>query len=125
METVFHRDVAAGDVSDHLGDEEGVVFGTLFLMAGIVAGFFFERVKTADTGSYDYAYTVRVDGAVGGIESSILDSLTGSNERILGVEVELTLLAAVEVVRSLEVLDFTCKLCLEFRSIEVGDRTRA
>lgn len=83
-------------------------------MHGIVAGFLFKCVETADAGSYDYADAVGVDGAVGGIESSILHGLTGSNESILGIEVELAFLAAVEVVRSLEVLDFAGKLGLEF-----------
>ncbi len=79
---ILHRHMAGSDVGDHLGDEEGVVFGTLLFIERIVTGFLLEGVEAADTGGYDNAYPVAVE--VGSLlQAGVGHGLTGGHERIL------------------------------------------
>ena len=120
MEAVLDRDFTGGDVGDHLGDEEGVVLGTLFgAVDGIVAGLFFEGVDAADTYAEDNADTVLVNGLE--VHAAVLDSLHGGHEGILLVEVHLAGFLAVDIVGHLEVLDFAGKLRLKLRCVKMGD----
>ena len=60
-----------------------------------------------------------------GFKTCVFDGLTGSNDCILRVEVELTLLFAVEVLVGIEILHFASKLSLELGCVKVGNRTGA
>ena len=121
MEAILHRDVTRRDVGNHLGDEEGVILRTVGLVEGIISGFLLKGVEAADTGSYDNAHTVFVDGAFG-IKAGVGHSLASSHDAILGIEVELAQFFAVEMVCSIEVFDFAGKLCLELRGVKVSNR---
>ena len=124
MVAIFHRHVPGGYVGDHLGDEEWIVLRSVLFMHGIVSGFFLESVKATDTGSYDHTHAVFVD-FLACLKTCIGYGFAGCNHCILSVEVELAELLAVEVVSAVEVLDFTGKLSLEFRSVEVSDGSGA
>ena len=112
METVLDGNLTGSDVGNHLGDEEGVELRAVFLVAGIVSGFFFEGVDTADTYAENHADAVLVDGFE--VPAAVVDGFHGSHERILLVEVHLAGLLAVDEVSGLEVLHFASELSLEF-----------
>ena len=118
---IFHRDVTRRNVGNHLGNEEGVVFRALVLVEGIVSGFFLKGVEAADTGCDNYTHAVFVNVRAFGLETGVLDCLTGRHEGILGVEVELTELAAVKVFVGIEALHLACELGLELGGVEVSD----
>ncbi len=123
MKLILHGDVARSDVGDHLGDEEWVVFGALLgTVHGIISGLFFKSVQTTDACCHDYTHAVAVE--VGCFEKiGVGYGLTGCDDAILGIEVELTEFLAVEVIGCVVALDFACKLGLEFRSVEMGDES--
>ena len=108
------------DVSDHLGNEEGIVFRSFLAVHGIIPGLLLEGVKTTDASSEDHAYPVFVDTLLI-VEVSVVDSFLGCLEGIHRVEIQLTHLPAVEIVLRLEVLNLTGKLRLEERRVEVRD----
>ena len=112
--------MARGDVCDHLGDEEGVVFRPLVGVHGVIAGLLLESVETADACGDDDTHAVLVEGLVV-LDAGVLDSLTGGHQRVLGVKVELAQFLAVDMVGAVESLDLTGKLCLEKGSVEVGN----
>ncbi len=120
MESMVDRDVSGCDVGDHFRNEERIVFRTLVSVKGVISGFLLEGVQATDTGGEDHADTILVDTLLG-IELSVVDSLLSSHEGILGVEVELAQLLAVEVFFGVKILYLTCKLRLEKRSVEMSD----
>ena len=110
--------MTAGDVGDHLRDEERIVTRARFLVHGIIAGLEFKGVKTADTCCHDNADTVFID--ILAVESGVGHCLTGCDYAILGVEVELTGFFAVEVLVGIKVFNLAGELCLKLRGVEVG-----
>ena len=121
VETVLDRNLSSSDVGNHLGDEEGIELGAHgCAIDSPVAGFFFKRMDAADTYTEDYADAVLVNSFE--VHTAVLDSLLGSHEGILLVEVHLAHLFAVEEVGSLKALHLASKLGLEVGSIKVGDR---
>ncbi len=110
-----------GDVGNHLGDEEGVVFGAVGGIDGIIAGLFLESVEAADACGNDDADAVFVDCSFGCfVKTGILYGLTGSHKGILSVQVELAHFLAVEMLFGVEVLYLAGKLRLEKTCVEVG-----
>ena len=90
----------------------------------IVAGFLLESVEATDTGGNDYADAVAVEiGSI--LDTGISDSLTGCDDTILCIEVELTEFLAVEMVVGIVVLDLAGKLGFEFGGVEMGDGSGA
>ena len=105
MIAILHGDVSGSDVGNHFGDEERIVFGAFLLIEGIITGFFFKSVETTDTCSNDNTDAVAVE-AFNGFKSAIFHSLTGCNESILRIEVELTELATVGyIIGRIEILN--------------------
>ena len=80
-------------------------------MRFVVACFFLKGVKTADTGSEDNSHAVVVNAL--SVDAGIGNGLAGSHESILGIEVVLTHLFAVEMLGRIVVLHLTAKLGLE------------
>ena len=112
--------MAAGDVSNHLGDEEGVVFGAVSLVYCIIAGFLLKCVKTADTGCNNHAHAVAVEiGCL--FKLAVGNSLTSCHKSILRIQVELAQFLAVDMLCGVEILHFAGKLCLELRGVKMSD----
>ncbi len=122
MISVFHGDVTRSNVGNHLGNKERIVFRAVFFVDGVISGFFLESVKTTDTGCYNHADTVAVY-SFSVLEPAVLYSLTGCHKGILCIEVEGAEFLAVDVLGGVETLHFACKLGLEQRGVEVGDRS--
>lgn len=121
MITIVHRDVSRSDVGNHLRDEEGVVFGAVGGVDGIISGLLFESVKTADACGDDYTDAVAVE-VLFFLKTGISYGLTRSHHGILGIKVELTQLFAVEMLVAVETLDLAGELGFEQRCVEMGDR---
>ncbi len=118
---MLDRDVAGCDVGNHLGDEEGIVFGSLLrAMKCEISGFLLECVKSADTCRENNADTILVDSFA--FKTCIFYCLVGSLKRIHGVKVKLTGFLAVEMRGRIKILDLACELCLEFGCVEVCNR---
>ena len=117
-ETVFHGDESRRDVRDHAGDEEWAK-PRRHSSLGIAQTFVEERFQTTDTRAPDHARLLQVDLLQ--IERRVLHGLRGGDERILGEEVVLANLLAVEVLRGVVVLYLASELGFEFFGIEVRD----
>ena len=113
--------MSACDVGNHLGNEEGIVFGALIGIHGIISGLFLESVETTDAGGYNHAYAVFVDTSIFGLYSCVGHCLTGCNHGILCIEVELARFAAVEMILGFETLYFAGELGFEQAGIEMCD----
>lgn len=81
-------------VGNHLRNKERIVLRSVFFIQSVISGFFFKCVQTANTGSYNYTYTVTVK-IFRFLKATVLDSFLGCNKCILGIEVELTQFATV------------------------------
>ena len=90
-------------------------------MESIVSGLFLEGVEATDTGSDNHADTVAVNLSGFGVflEGSVLDGLTGGDQGILGIEVELAQFLAVKVVGGVIVLNLAGKLRFKQRGVEM------
>ena len=112
--------MTCSDVGNHLRNEVGAVAGTeLLASACIVAHFLLKAVDTADAHTQHYADTILV--GLLKVETGVLDCLSGCHHGILGVEVHLVGLLAVDILLGIEVFYFTCEVSLKLLGIEVGD----
>ena len=111
------------NVSNHFRNKERTETRTncVFSLC-VVQYFFFESMKSSDTYSENNSDSVQV--FCFNVDSGISYSFFGSYDGILSVQVHLTCLFAVDKIGRLEVLHFTSKLSLEFRSVEMSNRSR-
>ena len=111
METVHDRNLSGSDVSNHLGDEEGVELRTISLVLAIVLYLILEGLDTTNTYAVNHTNAVLVFCLQ--IHAAILNGLLSSNQGQLGVAVHLASFLAIQIVVYIEVLYLTSKLCLE------------
>ncbi len=112
MVGILHRDVTRRDVGNHLRNEEGVVFGAVGGIYGIIACLLLEGVQTADTGSHNHSHAVAVE-VFFFFNTRIFNRLTGCHHGILRIEVELAQFLAVEMSGTVKPLDFAGELGFE------------
>ena len=122
MESVLDTDVTGADVGNHLRYKEGIELGTQCVTGlGIVSCFLLESLHSTDSDTKDNTYTVLVDGLK--VQTAVVNCHGGSRQAVLAIGVHLPGLFTVDEFRRVEVLNFAGKLCFEFRTIEMCDRS--
>ena len=117
-ESVLHRDEAGRDVGDHAGNEERAKPRGVSSL-GIARTFVEERFESSDTRTPNDARLLLVE--LLHVEPSVLHGLRGGDEGVLGEEVVLAYLLAVEILGRVVILYFTSEFRFEFLRVEVRD----
>jgi len=117
-ESVLHRDEAGRDVGDHAGNEERAKPRGVSSL-GIARTFVEERFESSDTRTPNDARLLLVE--LLHVEPCVLHGLRGGDEGVLGEEVVLAYLLAVEILGRVVILYFTSEFRFEFLRVEVRD----
>ena len=117
-ESVLHRDEAGRDVGDHAGNEERAKPRGVSSL-GIARTFVEERFESSDTRTPNDARLLLVK--LLHVEPCVLHGLRGGDEGVLGEEVVLAYLLAVEILGRVVILYFTSEFRFEFLRVEVRD----
>jgi len=118
-EAVLHRDEAGRDVGNHAGDEEGAKPRGLAALV-IAHALIEERLESSDARAPDHTRLLLVERLH--VEGCVLHGLGGRDERILGEQIVLADLLAVEIPARVVILHFTSELRLKLFGIEMSNR---
>ena len=111
MKTVQDRNLSGSNIRNHLGDEERIELRTVFFMEGIVTCFFFKCTDSTNTGAEDDTDLVQI--LIFDIKTGIFYRLLGYTNGILGIQVHLACLFAVDILIGIKVFHLACELGLE------------
>ena len=122
METIHDRDLSRCNISYHFGDEEWVEFrsDSIFIQC-IISYFLFKSMNTSDTYTVNYTYSIQIFFFE--VHSRILHRFFSSCNGILCIQIHFAKFFTVNVISSIEILHFACKMSLEFRRIEMSNRS--